>query len=385
MATDILWSINATDCAMSQLMKVTDSGQWISQLSHLSATVARIAKGNPLPFVAYSDATGQIVEPDPYSLGNGADHNTAFARCFDGLSANGASDGTLRNYLGTLTNGNKTYGTASELLTYLWLLDHRAKFEIQIPLTGADILNPKGSDLDGKLTFSSDVFYDIKGFGFQENMIARLVQRLEADIPGKWIAAQGSWDVSAEALEDLLAKGYQTLRDELRQSLTAKRDVLEFVKRDKRPVQVSHRTVDPYQFAAENSSYLFRFAKQFCRSHPFFLIVAYHPWFGGQALNTNFADFTPTATRSLARRTFHQFLRDTSPVFDITKAEASKLLSGIAFLNVSQVPGTTKKDHVLRLYLNPNAAHPIDGLTTDSLGLHDPHSVAVDDFRFDSY
>jgi hypothetical protein len=370
---------------MNASLKLTDSSQWIAELSHLSATVARISQGNPLPLVTYTDANGQIAEPDPCNLANNADHNTAFARCFDGLSANGASDETLRNYLGTLTNGNNTYGTASELLTYLWLLDHHALFEIQIPMTGADILNPKGSDLDGKLTFSSDVFFDIKGFGFQETTVKRLTDRLEADIPGKWIAAQGSWDVSAETLEDLLSKGYRALRDELRQNLTAKREGLEFVKRDQRPVQVSHRIVNPYQFAAENSSYLFRFAKQFCRNKPFFLIVAYHPWLGGQALNTNFADFTATATRSLARRTFIQFLNDTSPVFNITKAEASKLLSGIAFLNVSQLPGKATNDDVLRLYLNPNATHPINRLTIDGLGWHAPHSVSVDGFRHDNY
>jgi len=364
---------------------LTDSSQWIAELSRLSTTVARISKGSPLPIVAYTDANGQIAEPVPYDLANDADHNDSFARCFDGLSANGASDDTLRNYLGTLTNGNNTYGTASELLTYLWLLGHHTLFEIQIPMTGADILNPKGSDLDGKLTFSSDVFFDIKGFGFQETTVKRLIDRLEADIPGKWIAAQGSWDVSAETLEDLLSKGYRVLRDELRQNLTAKREGLEFVKRDQRSVQVSHRTVDPYQFAAENSSYMLRFAKQFCRNNPFFLIVAYHPWLGGQALTTNFADFTATATRSMARRSFIQFLNDTSLVFNITKAEASKLLSGIAFLNVSQLPGKTQKDDVLRLYLNPNATHPIDQLTIDSLGLHAPNSVAVDGFRHDNY
>ena len=137
--------------------------------------------------------------------------------------------------------------------------------------------------------------------------------------------------------------------------------------------------------AAENSSYMLRFAKQFCRNNPFFLIVAYHPWLGGQALTTNFADFTATATRSMARRSFIQFLNDTSLVFNITKAEASKLLSGIAFLNVSQLPGKTQKDDVLRLYLNPNATHPIDQLTIDSLGLHAPNSVAVDGFRHDNY
>jgi len=370
---------------MSRPTTLTDSSQWIAELSGLSTTIARITQGNPVPLVVYRDANGEIVESQPFNLANDADHNAAFARCFDQLSAHGAPDDTLRNYLGTLTNGNNTYGTASELLTYLWLLDHRAIFEIQIPMTGADILNPKGSDLDGKLTFSSDVFFDIKGFGFQENMVERLKKRLETDIPGKWIAVEGSWDVSAETLEDLLAKGYKPLRTELHQNLTATRDGLVFVKRDRRSVQVSHRTVDPYQFAAENGSYLFRFAKQFCRSHPFFLIVAYHPWFGGQSLNTNFADFTITASRSLARRTFIQFLNDASPVFDVTRAEASKSLSGIGFLNVSQLSGSAKKDHVLRLYLNPNATHPIDRLTIDSLGLHDPQSVAVDDFRFDNY
>jgi hypothetical protein len=370
---------------MSQPAKLTDSNQWIAELCHRSATIARITQGNHVALVAYTDTNGNVSEPLPYGLANSGDHNIAFARCFDGLNRIGASDDTLRNYLGTLTNGNNTYGTASELLTYLWLLDHRAMFEIQIPMTGANILNQKGSDLDGKLTFSSDVFFDIKGFGFQENMVERLTKRLEADIPGKWIAAQGSWDVSAETLENLLATGYVPLRDELHQNLTAKRDVLEFIKRDTRPVQVSRRSVDPYQFAAENSSYLFRFAKQFCRNHPFFLIVAYHPWFGGQSLNTNFADFTPTATRSLARRTFIQFLHDASPIFDVTKADASKLLAGIGFLDIWQPAGTTKKHRILRLYLNPYATHPIDRLTIDSLGLHDPQSVAVDDFRFDNY
>jgi len=324
--------------------KATDSSQWIAELSRRSVTVARISQGNPLPLASYTDAGGRVSEAQPYNFANSDDHNTAFARCVDGLSASGASDDTLRDYLGTLTNGNNTYGTASELLTYLWLLDHGVPFKIQIPMTAADVLNPNGSVLDGKLTFSSDVFFDIKGFGFQENMVKRLTDRLEADIPGKWIAPQGSWDVSAESLEDLLAGGYKPLRDELRQNLIAKRDGLEFVKRERRQVRVSHHVVDPYQFAAENSSYLFRFAKQFCRNHPFFLIVAYHPWLGGQALNTNFADFTPTATRSLARRTFIQFLKDTSLVFNITKAEASKLLSGIAFVNVSQLAGKAPKD-----------------------------------------
>jgi hypothetical protein len=80
-----------------------------------------------------------------------------------------------------------------------------------------------------------------------------------------------------------------------------------------------------------------------------------------------------------------QFLNDTSPVFDVTKAEASKLLSGIAFLNISQLPGKAQKDDVLRLYLNPNATHSINRLTIDGLGMHALNSVDVDGFRYDNY
>lgn len=369
---------------MSQPQASTNSGEWIAELSRLSATISRLVQASPVPLVDYQDASGRITEPEAYNLANDADHNLAFARCFDGLSANGASDAVLQNYLGTLTNGGNTYGTTSELLTYLWLLDKRAMFEIQVPVTGADILNPNGSELDGKLTFSSDVFFDIKGFGFQEAMVEKLIKRLEADIPGKWIAAEGSWDVSAETLQELLGKGYQPLLAELRQNITATREALIFVKRDKRSVQVSHRLVDPYQFADENSSYVFRFAKQFCRKHPFLLLLAYHPWFGGKSLNANFADFTAVATRSLARRTFIQFLKDALPMYGTTRAEASKLLSGIAFLNVSQLAGAANKDS-LRLYLNPNAANPVDSLTIHSLRLHDPQGIFLDNFGFDNY
>ena len=344
---------------MSQPPAVTDSTQWIAELSRKSSTINRLAQANPIPLVAYQNASGLILEPEAFNLSNDADHSAAFARCFDRLSANGATDTTLRSYLGTLTNGGNTYGTASELLTYLWLLDHGAVFAIQVPMTGADILNPNGSDLDGKLTFSSGVFFDIKAFGFQETMVEKLTGRLEADIPGKWIAAEGSWDVSAETLQDLLAKGYKLLLGDLRQNPMATREGLVFIKRDKRPVQVSHRTVNPYQFADENSSYVFRFAKQFCRKCSFLLFLAFHPWLGGKSLNTNFADFTSIAARSLARRAFMQFLNDASPIFDVTKAEASTLLSGIAFLNVSQIGGAQGRDRLLRLYLNPDAAIPI--------------------------
>jgi hypothetical protein len=372
---------------MTQPAKVTDSSQWIAELSSLSSTISRIALAGAMSPVSYRDVTsGELREPDAYNFANDPDHNSAFARGFEGLSANGAKDATLLTCLKNLVNGKNTYGAASELLTYIWLLDHQIPFEIQVPMTGADILNPNGSDLDGKLTVSSDVFFDIKAFGFQENLTERLKTRLENDLPGKWIAIQGSWDVSVDALQELQQfPQYPLLLAELTQNPTASRGVLQFIKRDKSAVQVAHRISDPYQFAQENRSYAFNYAKQFCRNHPFLLVFAYHPWLGGQSLNTNFADTTSTTCRALARRSFIQFLQDTSAVFNVTKSDASRLLSGIAFLNISKLSGTSNNDGLLRLYQNPNAKHPIPDLVVHFLSHHDPQSVAVDRFSFDNY
>jgi hypothetical protein len=232
----------------------------------------------------------------------------------------------------------------------------------------------------------SDVFFDIKGFGFQETLIERLRQRLEMDITGKWIAVEGSWDVALEDLQELLQREqYHQLLSDLKQKQAASRGVLRFIVREKRAVQVSHRSADPYLLAQQNSEYVFRFAKQFCRKDPFMLILAHHPWFGGLSLNTDFAGSTSTFTRAFARRAFIQHLGDTSGVYDVTKGEASRLISGIAFLNISQIPAASDGGQRMRLYLNPNATNPVSMLTVDILRNHDPVSVELDTFAFDNY
>jgi hypothetical protein len=372
---------------MNSPLKMTDSSQWIAELSSLSSTIRRIATPGSVALVPYQDAaSGDITQSEAFNFANSPEHNLAFARCFDGLSASGTTDATLLTCLKNLANGRNTYGAASELLTYLWFLDYQIPFEIQVPQTGADILNPNGSDLDGKFTASSDVFFDVKAFGFQEILVDQLKTKLEKDLHGKWIAVQGSWDVSVDVLQDLQPKPqYLQLLADLQQSDSVSRGVLTFVKRDKRAVQVSQRSSDPYQFAQENGSYPFKYAKQFCRNDSFLLIFAYHPWLGGFSLNTNFANSTSTTCRALARRSFMQFLQDSSPLLNVTKAEASKLLSGIAFLNISPLPDPRQDNRLLRLYLNPNATHPIPDLVVDHLGHHDPMSVEVDRFTFDNY
>jgi hypothetical protein len=372
---------------MGQVPTVEDRHEWIGELATLSPTINTILSGTSLSPVSYRDSSsGEITEVDAFNLANDGDHNRALGRCFDGLSAKGVKSATLLKYLTDLTGGRNTYGTTSELLAYLWFIDHKVPFEIQIPVTGAQILNPQGSELDGNLTALSNVFFDIKGFGFQETLIERLRQRLEMDIPGKWVAVEGSWDVAVEELQELLQqKQYDQLLLDLKQKPVVSRGVLQFIVREKRVVQVSHRLVDPYLLARENSEYVFRFAKQFCRTDPFILILAYHPWFGGLSLNTDFAGSTSTFTRAFARRTFMQHLRDTSSVYDVTKGEASRLISGIAFLNISQIAGASHRSQTMRLYLNPNATNPLSMLTVDILRNHDPMSVELDAFAFDNY
>jgi hypothetical protein len=80
-----------------------------------------------------------------------------------------------------------------------------------------------------------------------------------------------------------------------------------------------------------------------------------------------------------------QHLRDTSSVYDVTKGEASRLISGIAFLNISQIAGASHRSQRMRLYLNPNATNPVSMLTVNILRNHDPMSVELDTFAFDNY
>lgn len=366
---------------------ITSRNEWIAALTALSAAVSEISKVSCLPDVPYVDAAvDKIIEGDAFNFANDHQHTAALARCFDSLKAVGVSDASLTKLVKDLTSGRNTDGAVSELLVYLWLVDHQVPFEIQVQ--GCDVLNPHGSDLDGKITVLSDVFFEIKTLGFQEALVERLRRQLEGDIPGKWIAIEGSWDVSVELLQDLLTnRNYQELLSTLKQEQTARRGKLLFVKRDKAAVQVSHHAVDPYEFAEENAAYAFRYAKQFCRNAPFILLFAYHPWLGATDLNTNFVGSTGTFTRALARRTFFQFLNDWSAVFDVTKAEASTLISALAFLNISHFSDEDDKmpTQVMWLYLNPNAKNPVPRLVVDHMRLTKPYDLTVDDFAHDNY
>jgi hypothetical protein len=72
----------------------------------------------------------------------------------------------------------------------------------------AGILNPNGADLDGRLTISGDVLFDIKAFGLHEHLSNRLQERLSGEFSSQFAAIEGSADVAVSVMTDLLGRDY---------------------------------------------------------------------------------------------------------------------------------------------------------------------------------
>jgi hypothetical protein len=119
---------------------------------------------------------------------------------------------------------------------------------------------------------------------------------------------------------------------------------------------------DPDSLANENREYPLRFAGQFVRNAPFMLFFVIHPWFSQGELHQNFLGFVETFTRKLAKFVFLSFQNDPVLVAGVPRFDAAKLLSGLAFLNVWPAVGADapRPRPACRIYLNANAAHPLD-------------------------
>jgi len=200
--------------------------------------------------------------------------------------------------------------------------------------------------------------------------------------PGNFIALEGSGDVGVTEMNALLGRDFRALEAELRAQNYAWRGPLEIRLRPAaQRVQISMKTQNSYELAKNNAEYAFNFSKQFARRKPFILIFVLHPWMGGLRLTTNFANDADIFTRSFARRTFMQFTRDRTQVLGVTRSRASKMLSGMMFVDAWQPP---KVDRTHRLFLNPHAKRPISALTVDMLRMQ-VQNLEVDDFRHDVY
>jgi hypothetical protein len=253
---------------------------WLTELARLSPTVAALNLTAECADQAYWDAAkNHVINEDAYNLSGSADHNAAIVRWVSGISAEGATPVQLTKLLSDLTSRN-TYGTFAELAAYGLLVDNAVPFEIQVPVAGRDILNPKGSHIDGCLKIDSDVLFDVKAFGLHEHLSNRLQMKLAKTFPSNFVAVEGSGDVGVIELNALLDRDFQALVTELRTQSYSRRGGLEISLRPAKPVQISKKLCDPYELAKNNAEYAFKYSKQFARRKSFMLIFVFHPWMG---------------------------------------------------------------------------------------------------------
>lgn len=353
--------------------------EWWNELAGLSTTVAGLKVPADEPY--WDTATNQSINPDAFNLSGCLRHNEAIARWTDSLANRGVPLPQIGKLLIDLTSRN-TYGTFSELAAYGLLLDTGIPFDVQIPMNGTDILNPNGSDLDGALRIGNPVYFDVKAFGLHEHLAEQIKTKLLQVFPSHFVAISGSSDVGVADMSDLLGKGMSGLITDLKVNGRASRGMLDIRIEPQSAVHFVTNSGNPYELAKNNADYVFRFAKQFVRRKPFILVFVIHPWLGGLRLSQNFASDTEIFMRSFARRTFMQFRSDRTKVFDVTRRTASRLLSGIMFIDAWQQSSARSPAHAL--YLNPHAKHPVSQLTRDHLVASIP-DINFDDFEHDAY
>lgn len=360
-------------------MTINTRLEWWSELARFSPTFAHF--NQPVDEHYWNCTENTAINATAFNLANCQHHTTAIARWIELLLKNGASISVIEKLVIDITSRN-TYGAFSELAAYGWLLDSNVPFDIQVPMKGSEILNPNGSDLDGALQITTPVFFDVKAFGLYEQMSNELNNKLTSIFRENFVAIEGSGDSGVGDLQPLLARqGFDLLVNDLKADGRADRAGLKISIVRKRPVQSTVIFQNPYALAENNALHAFRFAKQFVRTQPFILIFVLHPWLGAFRLTTNFTGDADKFTRSFARRTFMQFRDDQTDVFGLPRSDVAGLLSGMLFIDGSQLVQKDTKSH--RFFLNPYATNPLPRPSRDRLA--SIINVAFDDFAHDAY
>lgn len=357
---------------------------WINKLGDISPLIKSMNLIKTENDSVYGDAMSkQFNNFIAYKLSSSDAHNVKIVTTLQKLFGLGTPVEKLKKLIVDLTSlTSNTYGTFAEICGYELIAETGLLFDIQVPVTGGEILNTKGSEIDGCFKFGEGILFDIKAFGLIEYTIGELQKKLSEQFPCRFVAINDGADTDIEVITDLLGKGFKSLVVELRNNITTKHGKLEITLRKPNPVQITTGILDPYELAENNANYAFRFAKQFARAKPFILIFVAHPWMGGSRLSTNFHNDTGIFTRSFSRRTFMQFQNDKSDVLGMSKSDASRLISGILFYNAC--PEAVGSDAVIRLFTNPFAKNMIDNVVIRLLREKLPN-LAVDDFRHDKY
>ena len=174
-----------------------------------------------------------------------------------------------------LANNQNFYGNYCELRVYSWLHCQGARFSTQIQLTGTDVLNPNGCVIDGLFDYSQ-VYFDIKAFGFLEYVVENFRTALENNLPGMMVTIDGSMDVSVKDIERHAFPQVSALAEKLQEDCHQKISQLNWeIRANPRQLgstSFQETVIDPFRLAEENRHYPFKSARQFTRNAPFLLI-----------------------------------------------------------------------------------------------------------------
>jgi hypothetical protein len=316
---------------------LTTRHQWIDNLAAKSDVVAKMRLDT---IVDDAELNG---DSRAFYVANCNEHSHLITRAVDALATTDPlSKPHVRNLLARLVRRvSDTYSAFAELAAYEWLARCNVIIETRVTMTASEVLATNGSTLDGKITHCG-IYFDVKAFGSEGLLANRLKERLQQHFTDEQVLVEQSWALSFEFEE--LIRSSSSIAAELRQKRLVQKGRLTIRLAAKQPVTVSSR-----------------------RNSPFILILAFHPWFNAGSLHDDFAGAGTTFTRSLARRAFMQFSNDTRPLASIcsrvvpattTLADASRLLSGMFFVNVWPLEAMPAW-----LYSNPRAAHSLMDLS----------------------
>jgi hypothetical protein len=343
------------------MAKIETQHQWVEKIEALSPVVVNLnlKRKTDYAYVEHTNGKHLFNDVDAYNFSNSDLHDEMLTRAIFHLHKKTGTK-LLKDLLGELTF-RKTYGAFSEIAAYDWLARHEIEFEPQVPLSGADVVNPNGSSVDGRLKLGTvTAYFDIKGFGFYEHKVRILKKKLETEFQTEQLTVEGGIFGSIDSIQDLLEKaGFDSLVSDLKRSKSAVRGALQFHLRPKRRVSISIIEPDPTRSAENNRDYVINFGEQYTRNDPFLLFFVIHPWFSNGSLHQNFSNYTDNFCKTLARLTFKSFGDDKTILYGIEKCELAKLLSGVAFINVWPEKSSMGKGASSRVFLNTAAQNPL--------------------------
>ncbi len=262
-----------------------------------------------------------------------------------------------------LTGNSTAGGYLAQMQAYEWFLDSSGAFDAEIHETTT--LNPNGVDLDGRIRATenlSEVFFDVKSFGFADNLIKTVCENLRRRYPDSIFQVDGPLDCDYDDAVQFVMQRQNDIANQLEKNPACRIQEVNWTVRRaiKKPgVTFSEQTFGEAAAVAAYKNLLFKYSTQFTTKAPFVLVLLITESLGSSIWQVNFTGFTTKVTRGIASYAFIPSGIHKSPVDQFTKiplgisvGEAISYLSGFLVLNIHK--GTAD------LHVNRKAKNPLD-------------------------